>query len=63
MDTKNIVITRKEYDIIAKSRGIQRPHMSTEDWLSTLSRYDSNRKVKSILRKLRRLGLEKIAKI
>ena len=64
MDTKNIVITRKEYDIIAKSRGIQRPQdMSTEDWLNTLSRYDSKRKVKSILRKLRRLGLEKIAKI
>ena len=37
--------------------------MSTEELLNTLSRYDSKRKVKSIRRKLRRLGLEKIAKI
>ena len=31
--------------------------------LNTLSRYDTKCKVKSIRRKLRRLGLEKIAKI
>ena len=37
--------------------------MSTEELLNTLSRYDARRKVKSIHRKLRRLGLEKIAKI
>ena len=42
MDTKNILITRKEYNIIAKSRGIQRPQdVSTEELLNTLSRYDS----------------------
>ena len=44
MDTKNTVITRREYNIIAKSRGIQRPQdLSTEDLLNTLSRYDSKR--------------------
>ena len=37
--------------------------MSTEELLNTLSRYDARHKVKSIHRKLRRLGLEKIAKI
>ena len=64
MTAKNIAITRKEYHIIAQSRGIQRPqNMSTEELLNTLSRYDTRRKVKSIRRKLQRLGLEKIAKI
>ena len=59
-----VEFTRKEYDIIAKSRGIQNPQdMSTEELLNTLSRYDARRKVKSIRRKLRRLGLVKIAKI
>ena len=58
MAAKNIAITRKEYDIIGKNRGIQRPQdMSTEKLLNTLSRYDSKRKVKSIGRKLRRPGL------
>ena len=37
--------------------------MSTEQLLNTLSRYDSKRKLKSIRMKLRRLGLEKIAKL
>ena len=37
--------------------------MSTEELLNAVSRYDARRKVKSIRRKLRRLGLEKIAKI
>ena len=64
MAAKNIAITRKECDIIAKNRGIQRPQdMFTEKLLNTLSRYGSKCKVKSICRKLRRLGLEKIAKI
>ena len=64
MTAKNIVITRKENDIIARNRGIQRSQdMSTEELLNTLSRYDTRRKVKSICRKLRRLRLEKIAKI
>ena len=64
MDAISINLTRKEYDIIAKSRGVQRHQdMSAEELLNTLSRYDARRKVKSIRRKLRRLGLEKIAKI
>ena len=62
MDTKNIIITRQEYDIIAKSRGIQNPQdMSDEELPNAFSRYDSN--VYSICRKIRRLGLEKLAKI
>ena len=45
MAANNIAITQKEYDIIAKSRGIQKPHdMSTEELLNTFSRYDSKRK-------------------
>ena len=53
MAAKNNEFTRKEYDIIAKNRGIQRPEdMSTEELLNTLKRYDSKRKVKSIRRKL-----------
>ena len=46
MTSKNIEITRKEYDIIAKSRGIKNPQdLSTEDLINALSRYDSKRKV------------------
>ena len=64
MSATNVKITRKEYDIIAKNRGILNPQdMSTEQLLNTLSRYDSKRKLKSIRMKLRRLGLEKIAKL
>ena len=64
MSATNVKITRKEYDIIAKNRGIQNPQdMPTEELLKTLSRYDSKRKLKSIRMKLRRLGLEKIAKL
>ena len=64
MTAKNIKITRKEYDIIAKSKGIQRPQdMSAQELLNTFSRYDARHKVKSIRRKLRRLRLEKITKI
>ena len=37
--------------------------MSSEELLNTLSRYDSKCKVKSIRRKLTRIGLENIAKI
>ena len=38
MAANNITITRKEYDITAKSRGIQRPQdMSTEELLNALS--------------------------
>ena len=64
MDAININLTRREYDIIAKSRGNQKPQdMSTEELLNTLSRYDARRKVKSIHRKLWRVGREKVAKI
>ena len=64
MTSKNIELTRKEYNLIAKNRGIQEPqNMSTEELLNTLSRYDSKRKVKSNRRKLLKIKLEKIAKI
>ena len=59
-----VELTRKEYNLIAKNRGIQEPqNMSTEELLNTLSRYDSKRKVKSNRRKLLKIKLEKIAKI
>ena len=45
MAPKNIELTREEYNLIAKNRGIQEPqNMSTEELLNTLSRYDSRRK-------------------
>ena len=37
MASKNIELTRKEYNLIAKNRGIQEPqNMSTEELLNTL---------------------------
>ena len=40
------MITRKEFDLIAKNRGIKEPqNMPIEELLNTLSRYDSNCKV------------------
>ena len=46
-------LTRKEYNPIAKNRGIIEPQkMSTQELIDTLSRYDSRRKVKSNCRKL-----------
>ena len=64
MAPKNVELTREEYNLIAKNRGIQEPqNMSTEELLNTLSRYDSRRKVKSNRRKLLKIKLEKIAKI
>ena len=57
-------LTRKEYNIIAKNRGIiDPPKMSTKELLSTLSRYDNRRKARNTRRKLLNIGLEKIAKI
>ena len=48
MTLKNIKLTRKEYYLIAKNRGIQEPQkMSTEDLLNTLNRYDNRPKVKN----------------
>ena len=62
MTPKFITLTRKEYDLIAKNRGIPEPQkMSTEELLNTLNRYDSRREVKSTRRKLLRIKLEKIA--
>ena len=63
MTFSNIVFTRKEYDIIAKSRGIkEHQRMSTEHFLNTLSRYDSKHKVISNRIKLLKMKLQKIAK-
>ena len=61
MPGKNIELTRKEYNLIAKNRGIQElQNMSTEELLNTLSRYDSKRKVKSNRRKLLKIKLKKM---
>ena len=44
MAAKNIELTREEYNIIAKTRGILEPqNMSNEELLNTHSRYDSRR--------------------
>ena len=62
--TSKIEFTRKEYNLIAKNRGIKEPEkMSTKKLLYTLSRYDNKRKVNSNRRKILKIGLEKIAKI
>ena len=61
MTSKIIELTRKEYNLIAKNRGIKEPqNMSTEELLNTLSRYDSKRNVESNRRKLSKIKLEKI---
>ena len=57
-----VELTKEEYNLIAKNRGIEEPqNMSTEELLNTLSRYDSRRKVKN-RKKLSEIGLEKVAK-
>ena len=44
-----VELTRKEYNIILKNRGIIEPqNMSTQKLIDTLSRYGSRRKVKNI---------------
>ena len=64
MTSKIIELTRKEYNLIAKNRGIKEPqNMSTEELLNTLIRYDGKRKVKNNSKKLSKIKLEKIAKI
>ena len=64
MTSKIIELTRKEYNLIAKNRGIREPQkVSTEELLNALSRYDSKRKVKSNREKLLKTKLEKITKI
>ena len=63
MTLKNTVFTRKEYNLIAKNRGIKEPQkMSTEELLNTLYRYDIKCEVKSNRRKLNKINLKKIAK-
>ena len=55
-----VELTREEYNLIAKCRGIKNPqNMSTKKLLNTLNRYDSKRKGE----KLSKTGLGKIAKI
>ena len=57
-------LTRKEYNPIAKNRGIIEPQkMSTEELIDILSRYDSRCNVKSNNRKLLKIKLKKKAKI
>ena len=64
MTSKNIEVTRKEYNCFAENRGIQEPqNMSTKALLNTLRRYDSRRKVKNNRKKLLKIKPEKIAKI
>ena len=59
MTLSNIVFARKEYNLIAKNRGIKEQHkMSTEELLGALSRYDSKRRVKTNRRKLLKMKLE-----
>ena len=61
MTSKIIMLTRKEYNLTAKSRGIKElQNVSTEELLNTLSRYDSRHKLKSNRRKLFKMILEKI---
>ena len=58
--TKVITFTRKEYDRIAKNRGIKEPQkMSTKELLNSLYRYDFKREVKSNRRKLNKINLKK----
>ena len=52
MTPRIIEFTRKEYDIIARSRGIEEPqNMSTEELLNALSRYDSKKLLEKIAKK------------
>ena len=64
MTSKNIELTREEYNLIAKKRVIQESqNMSTKELLNTLRKYDSRRKLKNNLKKLLKIQLEKVAKI
>ena len=58
-----VEFTRKEYNIIAKNRGIKEPQsMSTQELTNTLTKYDSRCKVKNNCKKLSKIGLGKIVK-
>ena len=55
-----VQLTREEYNLIAKVRGIIQPqNMSTKELLNTLNRYDSRRDHG----KLSKIGPQKIAKV
>ena len=57
-------LTRKEYNNIAKNRGIIEPqNMTTQELINIFTRYGSRRKVKNNCKKLLKIGLEEIAKI
>ena len=59
MNSKIITLTRKEYDLITKTRGIKEPQkMSTEELLNALYRYDIKRELKSNRRKLNKINLK-----
>ena len=63
MSHKEILITKKKLNLIAKSRGIKEPHkMSTGDLINALSRQDSKRESYSIRRKFRKLNLNNLVK-
>ena len=48
-----VELTRKEYDIIAKHRGIiELQNIYTQELINTLSRYDSRRKAKNNRKKI-----------
>ena len=58
-----VEFTRKEYNIIAKNRGIKEPQsMSSQELTNTLTKYDSRCKVKNNRKKLSKIGLGKIVK-
>ena len=58
-----VELTRKEYNIIAKNRGIIEPqNMTTQELINTLTRHDSRHKVKKVRKKRLKLGLEKSLK-
>ena len=57
MTSKIIMFTRKEYDLIAKNKGIKEPQkMSTEELLNTLYRYDIKLEVKTIRREINKIN-------
>ena len=59
-----VELTRKEFIIIAKNRGIIEPqNMTTHKLINTLTGHDSRRKVKNNRKKLLKIGLKKITKI
>ena len=59
MNSKIITLTKTEYDLIAKTRGIKEPQkMSTEELLNALYRYDIKRELKSNRRKLNKINLK-----